>query len=447
MRYLPHTEEQVQRMLATVGVATTEELFDSIPRELRLRSLLNVPPPMSEIELRGHFRTLADANRSVAQQTCFLGAGLYDHYVPAMIATVVGRSEFATAYTPYQPEMSQGTLQTIYEFQTMVSYLTGTDVANASMYDGATALAEAVIMAQDITGRTEVVMARSVHPSLRRVTRTYVTGLDTRLREVTAAEGRGTLDPATLAASVTDATACLVVQQPNFFGCIEAIGPLAEAAHARGALLVVAADPIALGLLRAPGAEGADIVVGEGQPLGLGLNYGGPLVGLFACRKEYMRRMPGRLVGATRDGTGQRGFTLTLQTREQHIRRAKATSNICTNQGLCMTAATAYLAVMGKAGLRQVAELCLQKAHYARDRILALPGYSAAFAAPFFKEFAVRGPRPPREINARLRAAGILGGYELGHDYPELADALLFCVTEKRTRGEIDHLVEVLGSG
>jgi glycine dehydrogenase subunit 1 len=343
--------------------------------------------------------------------------------------------------------MSQGTLQAIYEFQSMVAHLTGMEVANASMYDGASALAEAVLMAHDLTDRPEVLVARSVHPSWRRVIETYTVGLDLNLFEIREVEGRGTLDPSAVAAALTDRTAAVVVQQPGFFGCVEALQPIADAAHTRGALLVVAADPIALGLLRSPGTEGADIVVGEGQPLGLGLSYGGPLVGFFACRKEHVRRMPGRLVGATRDAAGNRGYTLTLQTREQHIRRDKATSNICTNQGLCMTAATAYLAVMGKSGLREVAELCLQKAHYARDRIAALSEFRPAFSAPFFKEFALRCERPPAEVNARLRDAGILGGYELGRDFPELADALLFCVTEKRTREEIDRLVEVLGRG
>jgi glycine dehydrogenase subunit 1 len=440
--YTPHTEAQVRAMLAALGLSGVEDLFDAVPDGLKRRDLLDVPPPMSELELRRHFRELTAANRDASARPCFLGAGIYDHYVPAAVETVIGRSEFYTSYTPYQPEMSQGTLQAIYEFQTMVARLTGMDVANASMYDGATALAEAVLMAREITGRPEVILARTVHPAWRRVTETYLSGLEARPVEVGYADG--TLDLEGLDAALSERTACVAVQQPNFLGAIEPLSSIAERAQRAGALFVVGANPIALGLLAPPGAAGADIVVGEGQPLGLGMNFGGPLVGLFACRAEYVRRMPGRIAGATVDGQGRRGYTLTLQTREQHIRRGRATSNICTNQGLCMLAVTAYLSLLGKSGLREVAEQCLQKAHYAFEQLTRLPGFRPVFGTPFFHEFALRCPIPPAEVNRRLAEAGILGGYPLGRDYPELSDSLLLCVTEQRSKEEIDTLVGAL---
>jgi glycine dehydrogenase subunit 1 len=446
MSYVPHTEADKRRVLDALGLRSIDNLFDAVPPELQLQRRLAIPPPMSEVELRRHFRELAECDEDVSRRPCFLGAGLYDHYVPAVVSTVTSRSEFATAYTPYQPEMSQGTLQTIYEFQSMVAHLTGMDVANASMYDGASALAEAVLMAADLTGRQNVVLPRTIHPSWRRVTETYVSALDLHLisPEAPAARGTGPTPPSALAGLITERTACVVIQQPNFFGGVEAVREIGDLAHRAGALLVVAANPIALGLLPAPGDEGADIVVGDGQPLGLGLNGGGPLVGFFAGRTEHLRRMPGRLVGVTTDAQGRRGYTLTLQTREQHIRREKATSNICTNQGLCMLAATTYLATMGRAGLREVAEQCLRKAHYAQVQITEIPGFSAAFTGPFFHEFAVRCPVPPRQVYRYLRERGMVGGYPLGREYPELSDCMLFCVTEKRARGEIDALVEAL---
>jgi glycine dehydrogenase subunit 1 len=442
MSYVPHTQEEKRRMLSALGLQDIDDLFDAIPEALHLGRRLAVPAPMPELELRRHFRELSDRNQDASRRPCFLGAGLYDHYVPSVVATVIGRSEFYTAYTPYQPEMSQGTLQAIYEFQSMIAHLTGMEVANASMYDGASALAEAVVMALDLTGRTDVVFPRSVHPAWRQVTETYLAALGAHL--ISPNGPQCVTSPAGLVGRITERTACVVVQQPNFFGGVEPLREIAARAHAAGALLIVAANPIALGLLASPGEEGADIVVGEGQPLGLGLNFGGPLLGLFACRKEHLRRVPGRLVGATTDAQGRRGYTLTLQTREQHIRRERATSNICTNQGLCMLAATAYLSTMGRAGLREVAEQCLQKAHYAQAVISTIPGFSPAFTGPFFHEFVLRCPAPPRQINARLRERGLVGGYDLSRDYPELSDCLLFCVTEKRTRAEIDQLAEAL---
>jgi glycine dehydrogenase subunit 1 len=362
---------------------------------------------------------------------------------------VIGRSEFYTAYTPYQPEVSQGTLQTIYEYQSMLTELTGMDAANASMYEGASALAEAVIMALVVTGRHKVVMARTVHPQYRDVARTYGEGRDVRFEEIGpslegAFDGRLTVEAAR--AALDGETAALVVQQPNFLGSIEDLRALAEAAHAVGALMVVAINPIALALLEPPGAAGADIVIGEGQPLGIPLAYGGPWLGIFATRDRYVRQMPGRIVGMTNDVDGRRGFVLTLQTREQHIRRERATSNICTNVALCALASTVYLSTLGKNGLRQVASLSLQKAHYLADRVASLPGYSVANRAPFFNELVVRCPRPVEEIRAALAAQGILAGYPLGRDYPDLGDALLLCTTEVNTREEIERLVAGLGA-
>ena len=431
-------------MLQALGLERLEQLFDQIPETVRFHGPLDAPTGLSEIELRRHFRELAAANQPASDQLCFLGAGIYDHYVPSVVGSIVTRGEFYTAYTPYQPEMSQGTLQTIFEFQTMVCALTGMDVANASMYDGASALAEAVIMGSDISGRDRVLLSQAVHPAWRQVTATYVDGLGIELQTVATPNGITELEA--LTAALNDKIAAVVIQQPNFFGCVEAAAELAAAAKAAGAVVIVAADPVALGLLEAPGAQGADIVVCEGQPLGLGLNYGGPLVGLFAAKQEHMRRMPGRLVGRTQDHTGRPGYVLTLQTREQHIRRERATSNICTNQGLMMLAATTYLATMGRQGLREVATRCVQKAHYAAEQIAALPGYSLPYGGPFFKEFTVRCPRPAAEIVQELATRGILAGYALSRDYAEQTHDLLVAVTEKRTREEIDRLAQALAA-
>jgi glycine dehydrogenase subunit 1 len=442
MAYIPHTEEQKQEMLRALGLERIEQLFeDQIPRSLLLDRPLDVPEGMSEIQLRRHFQDLAGANRSAGEQLCFLGAGIYDHYVPSVVPTLILRGEFHTAYTPYQPEMSQGTLQSIFEFQTMIAALTGLDVANASMYDGATAFAEAVILACGTTNRDEALLM-GVHPAWVQVTRTYVEGLGIRITE--APLSAGVADRGWLEQTLSPQTAVLAVQQPNFFGCVEDVEGLAEAAHAAGALLVVGANPIALGLLEAPGSLGADVVVGEGQPLGLGMNFGGPLVGFFAAKTQYLRQMPGRLVSRTTDKEGRTGYVLTLQTREQHIRRERATSNICTNQGLMMLAATVYLSTMGKQGLREVAEQCLQKAHYAAERLSAVPGYRLKFGAPFFHEFVLQGPGSGREVAARLAERGILAGYPLGLHSPELEDCLLVAVTEKRTKEEIDDFAAAL---
>ncbi|KPK21662.1 MAG: glycine dehydrogenase [Dehalococcoidia bacterium SM23_28_1] len=429
--YVPNTDQDRQAMLATIGVASVEELFADIPPECRVADL-GLPPGLSEPDLVRELTALAERNRPVDSMTCFLGGGAYRHFIPSVVGEVIGRSEYATAYTPYQAEISQGTLQTIFEFQSMVCELTAMDVANAGMYDGASALAEACLTAVGVTGRRRIALLSTVHPHHQAVVRTYAFG-----RDLTV----DVLAPESLALS--EEHACLALQQPDFFGCfLPDVEALEKAAHGAGALLIVSVDPISLGLFRPPGEYGADIVVGDGQSLGSPLNFGGPYLGLFACRQQYLRQMPGRIVGRTKDAQGLTGYVLTIQTREQHIRRERATSNICTSQQLVALAATVYLAAMGRHGLRQVAELCYHKAHYAAQRIARLPGYSLAFDGLFFKEFVVRCPRPPSEVNRALLEQGIVGGLDVSQ-YVE--NGLLLCVTEMNSRQEIERLVDALG--
>jgi glycine dehydrogenase subunit 1 len=422
-------------MLAAIGVPSVDDLFADVPAHVRFPDL-NLPPALSEMEARRELENLAKDNFTAADGPCFLGAGAYHHYVPAVVDAVLRRGEFYTAYTPYQPEVSQGTLQAIFEYQTMICALTGMEVSNASHYDGATATAEAAITAVNVhrMKRRKIAISSYVHPEYRDVVRTYTQGMGL---EIGGWEIGDPLDRD---------TACAIVQYPDFLGRIEDLGPLAEATHAAGALLIAVADPIALGLLKPPGEFGADIVVGEGQGMGAGLNFGGPYLGFFATREEYVRKMAGRLVGQTVDAEGKRGFVLTLSTREQHIRREKATSNICTNQGLIALAAAVYMAALGRCGMRQVAELCYHKAHYAADRIDALEEFTVVRDGPFFEEFVVRCPRPVEEVNGHLMEDwGIIGGYDLGRDYTHLKDHVLLCVTEMNTREEIDTLVQALG--
>jgi glycine dehydrogenase subunit 1 len=440
--YIPNTDGDRRKISEVLGLDSIEELFDVVPAAKRFPRL-DLPQPLSEMEVKRVLRDLAERNADLDHHPCFLGAGAYNHFIPAVVDHIIGRGEFYTAYTPYQPEVSQGTLTSIYEFQSLVCDLTGMDVASASLYDGATALAEAGLMAARVTRRQTLLVASTVHPRYRQVLRTYTQGIGTDIREVDYGEDGG-IDLRQAEKLLDAETAALMVQYPSFLGCLEDLLPLSELAHAKGALLVVFADPIALGLLRPPGDQGADIVVGEGQSLGNPLSYGGPYVGLFACRQKYVRQMPGRLVGMTTDTEGRRGFVLTLQPREQHIRREKATSNICTNEALVALAATTYLAVMGKQGLRDAAELCYHKAHYAAEAIDALPGYERLFGQ-FFKEFVIRTPVPPARVNAYLWERGVIGGYELSKEYPRLTGCLLLCVTEMNTREEIDELTQVLG--
>ena len=443
MKYIPATPQEREQMLAAVGVGTVEDLFRDIPADVRLKRPLDLPAPAPDPDLLAHMRQLAERNVDCDRLACFLGAGAYDHFVPSTVPHLALRPEFLTAYTPYQAEMMQGELQAIYEYQSMMCELTGMQVANASMYDGASATGEAASMAADLTKRHEILVSAAVHREYREVLRTYTSHLPITVRELPAADGVTSAE--TARAAITDATAALIVQSPNFFGSIEDGEALAGAAHARGALLVVAvAEPISLGLLRPPGDYGADIVTGEGQALGNALNYGGPYLGMIATREQFVRRIPGRLVGRTVDTEGRPGYVLTLQTREQHIRRAKATSNICTNESLNALIAAVYLSTLGRQGVRHVAELCARKAHYARERIASVPGYALAFSAPTFNEFVVRCPVPPAEINRKLLAHGILGGLPLGRFYPEYENGWLVCVTERRTREEIDRLVDHL---
>jgi glycine dehydrogenase subunit 1 len=444
LSYVPNTDSERRRMLESIGAESISVLFEQIPPSLILQRHLEVPGPLSEIELRKYASEISRANACLDDYTCFLGAGIYDHYIPSTVAAITGRSEFYTAYTPYQPEISQGNLQAIFEFQSLVCRLTGMDVANASMYDGASALAEAALMATSITGRKTWVVSSCVHPAYRETMRSYAWASGCRVIEV-ARTGIST-DFEDLGRHVTDDTACVVIQNPNFFGTVESLPEAEAAAHEKGALFVVCCDPISLGLLKPPGERNADICVAEGQPLGISTGFGGPLLGIFACKKEFVRQMPGRVVGATTDADGRRGYTLTLQTREQHIRREKATSNICTNEALNALAATVYLATLGKHGLRRVAELCLQSAHYAAETIAILPGYELPFDVPFFKEFVVKCPKPISEINDRLVRKKMIGGLDLGRFYPELVGHMLLCVTEKRTVNEIHSLVEELAS-
>src|SRR5215210_3951778 len=428
-------------MLDAIGLQSADDLFDSIPQEVRLQRPLNTPAALSEIELLDTFEQMASRNVA-ARRISFMGGGAYSHYIPTIVDHLISRSEFFTAYTPYQPEISQGTLQVIFEFQTLVCQLTGMDVANASMYDGSTALAEAVLMAERVTRRKKVITSSAVHPEYLEVVDTYVQHYGVDFHRVDYDQQTGLISAEGLN-SLDDQTAALVVQSPNFFGCIEDVRALAERAHAVGALLIVAVtESISFGLLRSPGACGADIVVAEGQSFGVPLSFGGPFVGLFATRDKYARQIPGRLAGVAFDKQGRRGFVLTLATREQHIRREKATSNICTNEGLIALAATIYMTTLGRRGLQEVAEQCAQKAHYAARQIASIEGYALPYSAPFFNEFVVRAPAPAAALLRRLASEhNVTGGLALSRYFPDRANDILVCVTETNRRADIDALV------
>jgi glycine dehydrogenase subunit 1 len=443
MRYIPNSPDERRSMLAEIGCERMEELFEQIPEKFRLSEPIGIGGPMSEPDLLRYFRDLASENGTDFQS--FLGAGAYSHFIPTIIDPLISRAEFFTAYTPYQPELSQGTLQYIFEFQTMICQLTGMEVANASLYDGSTAVAEAVMMANRVTRRTRLLMADTIHPHYREVTSSYTKNLGLKI-EYAAHTDAGTIDLSSL--RIDKDIAAVVVQSPNFFGCIEDLSAIAEAAHEAGALLVVAmSEPMSLGALKSPGASGADIVVGEAQSFGIPLSYGGPYCGLFATNEKFMRQMPGRLVGEATDGEGRRGYVLTLSTREQHIRREKATSNICTNQGLFALMATVYLATMGRRGVQEVARQNLQKAHYAAGEIAKLDGFDLRFAAPFFNEFVIKTPRPAIEVLGRLLDEKIIGGVALETFYPEMSDSLLVSVTETARKETIDEFVGALAKG
>ena len=445
--YLYDSPEETAAMLESIGSASIEELFASIPAELRFSGELDIPGPMGELELARHVGRLAGRNTDATSAVCFLGGGSYDHFIPSVVDVVASRSEFYTSYTPYQPEVSQGNLQVMFEYQTLICQLTGMDVSNASLYEGGSATIEAILMAMSATRRHgKVAMLRSVHPEYRSIARTYLGPHETRVVEIPWSV-EGIADLARAGEVIDETTACVVVQHPNFFGAIEPLAKLSEIAHASGALVVHVFDPISLGLLRRPAELGADIAVAEGQSLGTPMLYGGPYLGILACREPFLRRLPGRIAGQTVDRHGRRCWVLTLQTREQHIRREKATSNICTNQGLFALRAAVYLALMGPVGLREVATQCLHKAHAALASITTRGTFERRFASPFFKEFVVRD-RDGR-VDQRLEAArndGILAGIPLGTWYPELDDSFLVAVTEKRTAGEIAAWSKSLGA-
>ncbi|MFY9554856.1 MAG: aminomethyl-transferring glycine dehydrogenase subunit GcvPA [Blastocatellia bacterium] len=440
MRYIPNSPGERRSMLEDIGLERIEDLFDQIPEQLKLKEQIGIGEPMSEPDLLTYFRGLASHNAIDYQS--FLGAGAYPHFIPVIIDSLISRAEFFTAYTPYQPELSQGTLQYTFEFQTMMCQLTGMEVANSSLYDGSTAVAEAVLMANRVTRRNRFVIADTVHPQYREVVSSYAKHLDLNI-EIARHDETGLVDPRSL--GITKETAAVVVQSPNFFGCIEDLATVADAAHESGALLIVAvSEPMSLGILKPPGACGADIVAGETQSFGIPLSYGGPYCGMFATLDKHVRQMPGRLVGEARDDQGRRGYVLTLSTREQHIRREKATSNICTNQGLFALMTTVYLSTMGKRGVQEVSRHNLQKAHYAASEIGKLEGFELQFIAPFFNEFVIRTSKPAAEVNKRLLDRKIIGGLALEAFYPEMKNSVLVCVTETAKRETIDSLVDAL---
>lgn len=455
--YIPLTPSEEGKMLQIIGISSREALFEAIPEDLKLKEALRIPDRLSEMEVSRHLSGLAAKNKDHSKNICFLGAGLYDHFIPAAVNHLAGRQEFYTAYTPYQPEISQGTLQAIFEYQSMICELTGMDAANASMYDGATALYEAVVLATRSTGRNGVLVARSVYPDYRRVLQSCLKHSQVTIDEIPyvsreiknrqnsgnapekGQEGRISLTD--LLEKANQDIAAIVVQSPNFFGIVEDIKQIADMVKQKGILVIAVCDPISLGILEAPGNLGADIAVGEAQPLGNSISFGGPLLGYFAVKSPFIRKIPGRIAGETVDTDGKRGFVLTLQAREQHIRREKAISNICSNQALCALKASIYLSLVGKNGLREIASQCLNKSAYLYKELIGKTGCQQVFSAPFFKEFVIKPSTNPGRLNHFLLNEGIIGGYDLSNDYPELEGCWLVAVTEKRTREEMDHLV------
>ncbi len=441
-RYIPNTDQDAAEMLNTIGLKSIDELFKDIPRDLLLAENLEIGAALTEPEIMDKMKGLGKQNLSIQDLTCFLGAGAYDHYIPAIIKHLAMRSEFYTAYTPYQPEISQGTLQMIFEYQTMISNLTGMDVSNASLYDGATSAAEAAIMAVDNTRRNTVLVSETVNPETRRVLKNYMHFRDINLIEIPMSGG--VTDREKLQKLVDKDTAAVIVQTPNFLGIIEDMEEIEKITHGNKSLLISSVDPISLAILKKPADYGADIVVGDGQALGNSLNFGGPYIGFMSTSTKLMRKMPGRIVGQSLDVDGKRAFVLTLQAREQHIRRYKATSNICSNQNLNALISSIYMVTMGKHGLKEVALQCLEKASYAAEKLIATGKYKLAFNKPFFKEFALVGQKDADEVNRRLLEENILGGYNLAKDYG-IEKGLLICVTEKRSKSEIDKLASLMG--
>ncbi|MBM2838054.1 MAG: gcvPA [Deltaproteobacteria bacterium] len=445
MPYVPHTERDIMEMLQAIGAKSLEDLFNVIPEELRLKNQLNLPTGLSEQELVAEMKKLGAKNSTVDGHISFIGAGAYNHYIPSVVNHTLLRSEFYTSYTPYQPEISQGTLQAIFEYQTLICQLTGMDVANASMYEGASATAEAILMARRINNRKKVVVSSALHPEYRDVVRTYLKTQQVTIEEIMHCTEAGTTLPEAAERHIDEETSCLVIQQPNFFGCLEDLKTLGELAHNNGAIfIVVISEPISLGLLKSPGDLGADIVIGEGQSLGNSISFGGPYLGFFATREKYMRQMPGRLVGETTDKDGNRGFILTLSTREQHIRREKATSNICTNEGLCALAATVYMCMLGKKGMMELARLNLSKAEYLKKALQGIKGVKLAFNASTFNEFVIEVDREPENLLKSLSGNGIWGGIALKRFYQHLDRHILLCGTEMNTKEDMDKFVEAM---
>jgi glycine dehydrogenase subunit 1 len=444
MDYVQITSKQREEMLKAVGAGSIDDLLKQVPSAFRLTEALNVPPALDELSLRRHLSELAGRDNPTDEKVCFIGAGVYDHFIPTVVDFLAMKGEFLTAYTPYQAEASQGSLQAFFEFQTMVCQLTGMEVANASLYEGATAMAEAALMALNVTGKREIIVSEGVHPHYRQVLKTYLSDLPANYTEIPLKNG--VVDTQQLESQLEVDTAAIICQSPNFLGHIERTETVAKFAHANESLMIQVFNPLSLGLLKHPGEMGVDIAVGEGQPLGIPLQFGGPYLGLFATKMQYVRKMPGRLVGQTVDSEGKRAFCLTLQTREQHIRREKATSNVCTNQGLLALRASVYMAAMGPKGLREAAQLCYNKTCYLVER-LEKAGIGRRFPhQPFFNEVLVQLKRPVEDVLGEASSAGILAGYAIGRDYPELSDCLLIAVTEKRTKAEIDRLIEILAS-
>ncbi len=445
MSYIPNTPEDQEAMLAKMGLPSLEALLSPVPENVRLQRPLNLPASLSEPDLKRVLNGIAAKNKNLDTAISFLGAGTYDHAIPSVVSHLQRRSEFVTSYTPYQPEVSQGMLQAIYEFQTMICQITGLDIANASLYDGATAVVEAVLLAIGPGGRGEVVVSTGVDPQYRRVLHTYAHGRGFQVKEVPTRNGVTSIED--LNEAVSHTTSAVVIQQPNFFGCIEDMSVIEPIVHKGKAVFITnITEPASLGVLAAPGDYNADIAVGEIMSFGNPMSYGGPALGFMASKQKYMRLLPGRLVGQTIEegGEKQTGYVLTLQTREQHIRRERATSNICTNQSLLAVGATIYLATIGKQGFRELGELCLQKAHYAFRQITAVPGFESPFHRPFFDEFVIKSPVPIQQLQRCFEQANMLGGYDLSLDYPDMQDCLLFCVTETRSKEDIDQLVAVL---
>ena len=446
IRYIPHTEEDCRKMLEAIGLRSIDDLFQSIPEEYRLSKSLDLPGPLSEPDLLRHLHGLQSPIFTEGPWSSFLGGGAYHHFIPAVVSALISRSEFHTAYTPYQPEISQGTLQAIFEYQTLMCQLTGMDVSNASMYDGASGLAEAVLMAHRITGRKRVLLSEAIHPDYRRVIHTYLDPDQQEIVSIPYRKADGRTDYGILEKCLDGEGCCVVVQNPNFFGIIEDLQGIGEKVHQAGGVMVIGfSEALAYGILTPPGEVGADMVAGEGQSLGIPVSYGGPYLGIFATREKYVRNMPGRLVGETVDLEGKRGFVLTLATREQHIRRERATSNICTNEGLCALMATIFLSSLGKAGLREMALMNLSKAEYAKKLVSGIEGCRSAFSSPTFNEFVIALDGDAERVLERMRERKILGGLSLARVYPELDHHLLVTVTEMVTKEEIDRWAEALG--